>query len=251
MLTYVNVADAQRMPGLRIALSHGVPGPWSMAARAIFELKGIPFVAVPHEAGAPNEALHEWTRQNGAPAAMLDDERPRTHWSELLLLAERLAPTPALIPAEQDERAAMFGLCHEICGEDGFGWNARLLIFLILDAGANPALAAMLPKYTSGESLDHARARVAAIIAMLARRLDAQAGRGSGFLVGNALTAADICWAAFSNLVQPIAPETCVMPDYYRTATAANGALLGEVPPVLIAHRERILQDSFKLPIEF
>src|SRR3546814_6466112 len=116
---YVPVAQARALPGLRIAFTQGVPGPWSVAARAFYDIKKIAYVAVPQEGGTPNEELKAWTGQTSAPVAMLDDDRPRAHWSEVLILAEQLAAEPRLIPADQDERTLMFGLCHEICGDDG------------------------------------------------------------------------------------------------------------------------------------
>src|SRR3546814_14846295 len=54
------------------------------------------------------------------------DERPRSTWLEQLYLAERIAPEPRLIPADLDDRTLMFGLCNELCSENGFGWNLRL-----------------------------------------------------------------------------------------------------------------------------
>ena len=55
-----------------------------------------------------------------------NDERPRTTWIEQLNLAERLAPTPRLIPEQFDDRVLMFGYCNELCGENGIGWTERL-----------------------------------------------------------------------------------------------------------------------------
>src|SRR3546814_5770445 len=100
---------------------------------------GVQTCALPisQEGGTPNEELKAWTGQTSAPVAMLDDDRPRAHWSEVLILAEQLAAEPRLIPADQDERTLMFGLCHEICGDDGLGWNARLLIFATQQAAGN------------------------------------------------------------------------------------------------------------------
>ena len=89
---YVSVEQAIAMPGLRIAFSRGVPGPWGEAVRAIYDIKGIDYVAVEQQPGQPNEALQAWTGQSSAPVAMLDDDRPRVNWHEMLVLAEQLAP---------------------------------------------------------------------------------------------------------------------------------------------------------------
>ena len=122
-LSYVDVEQARALGGLRLVLTQGVPAPWGMAARVLYEVKKIPFVAVIQQAGADNAALVAWTGHTSAPVAMYEDERPRALWSEQLMLAERLAPEPALIPVDQDQRAAMMAICHEICAEDGLGWN--------------------------------------------------------------------------------------------------------------------------------
>src|SRR5258708_14238712 len=65
---------------------------------------------------------------------MYNDERPRTGWAEILLLAERLAPNPSLLPKAAADRALVFGLAHEICGEQGLAWSRRLQL---IHAGLN------------------------------------------------------------------------------------------------------------------
>ncbi len=122
---YITVEEAIGSLGLRVAFTRGVPGPWGEAVKAFLTIKRIPFSPVAEDGGQPNEALLPWTGQNSAPVPILDDERPRAHWSELLMLAERLQPEPRLVPANEDERTLMFGIAHALCGEDGFGWSAR------------------------------------------------------------------------------------------------------------------------------
>src|SRR3546814_10406588 len=147
---------------------------------------------------------------------MLDDDRPRAHWSEVLILAEQLAAEPRLIPADQDERTLMFGLCHEICGDDGLGWNARLLIFATQQAVGNDRFSIMHAKYSSKSSVQHSRRRLTDIVEMLAGRLVSQAANGSGYFIGGQMTAADIYWAAFSNLLVAMPEELFIMPVFYR-----------------------------------
>lgn len=246
-LAYVSVEEAIALPGLRVAFTQGVPGPWGEAVKAFLAIKDIPFVPVVQEGGQPNAALAAWTGQSSAPVAVLDDERPRAHWSELLMLVERLQPEPPLIPADEEDRTAMFGIAHALCGEDGFGWSARLLTFEAIErtTGGVP-VDHMKRKFASGASLDHAAGRCRAIMAMLARRLEA----GNPYLVGEALSAADIYWTAFSNMVAPMDASACPMPDFYRAWTGAVADMLGDpVPPILIAHRERMLRDHFRLPM--
>jgi hypothetical protein len=50
------------------------------------------------------------------PVVVWNDEPPRSTWIQQLYLAERLQPTPALIPESIDERMAMFGYCNEHVG---------------------------------------------------------------------------------------------------------------------------------------
>jgi len=247
-MDYLTVAEARTLPGLRVAFTSGVPGPWGVSAMAILDLKQIPYVAVAQEAAGANEELREWTGQNSAPVAMYENERPRSGWAEILMLAERLAPEPRLVPADQELRAAMFGLCHELCAEDGLGWNLRLLIMAAREsAGSLPQLR---HKYGSPLPLDHVRARVDAILAMLARCLADQQAMGREHFVGESLTAADIYWTALSNLLDPMAPELCPMPSFYREiGPLIAPLLLAPVPPPLLAHREAMARRHFRLPI--
>src|SRR5262249_14876317 len=108
----------------------GAPGaPWTEAAKAVFEVKKIPFARVAQRPGVTDAALREWTGHPNAPVAMFDDERARAGWIEILHLAERLAPSPRLIPQSSRDRVLMFGLANELMSEDGFVWCRRLMMF--------------------------------------------------------------------------------------------------------------------------
>ena len=127
-LKYASLAEAKNMSGLRLILgAHTIPGPWREACKAIFYVKKIPYtpVASAGQDGSDRE-LREWTAQNSAPVAIWNDERPRSTWIEQLYLAERLQPTPALIPSSIDDRSLMFGYINEIAGQNGFAWSKRL-----------------------------------------------------------------------------------------------------------------------------
>jgi glutathione S-transferase len=252
MCAYTPVEEAKLKPGLRIAFTRGVPGPWSQAARALFDVKGIDYLAVAQDLGEPNLALREWTGQDAAPVAMLDNERPRAHWSEIIMLAERLKASPALIPTDANQRLTMFGLCHEICAEDGFGWNTRALLFAALEKDGSPVSSLMRRKYAEEVSLDHARHRMNAVVKMLSKRLEDQRLEGSPYFVGRTLSAADIYWTTFSTLVSAISHPDCPMPDYYRALPIAACAELTEpLPANLIEHREQMLRTHFVLPMRF
>ena len=124
---YVGIDEARAAAGMRLATTRGVPGPWGEAAKGILYVKRLPYLRVAQEAGEPNEQLRSWTGADSAPIMVWNDEPAVFGWSNILLLAERVAPEPPLIPPQESQRVAMFGLLHELCGEDGFGWNRRLV----------------------------------------------------------------------------------------------------------------------------
>lgn len=247
-LSYIPVEEAIPLSGLRVAFSQGVPGPWGVGARAILEYKNIPFTAVTQAVGEANEALHRWTGQSSAPVAVYNDERPRASWAEIIVLAERLAPQPRLIPENEEDRAAMFGLGHEICGEDGFGWNVRLMM---MEARGRDPNSLMAKRYDSRGGFAYAQARTNKILAMLVRRLEAQKQRGSHYFVGDALTAVDFYWTAFSHLLRGFPEAICDMPDWYRNLGALVMAHLAPVPEILFEHRDRVLRDHMRCPFKF
>ncbi|MEJ7935509.1 hypothetical protein WG907_14735 [Sphingobium sp. AN558] len=249
---YIPVEQARSMSGLRIAFTQGVPGAWSVAIKAILELKGIDYIPVAQEPGQPNDALKAWTGQTSAPVAMFNNDRIRANWSEMLILAEQLQPEPRLIPADEEGRIALFGLCHEICGDDGLGWNVRLMLMSgergpkDADDSDNP----MRQKYTSPVTNDYARTRIWSILNAMVSRLDAQSAKGNRYFMGDRLTAADIYWTAFSNLFSPMSKDLCTMPDYFHTyGPLLEQYLEAPVPPKLLAHRDYIAGKYFRTPI--
>src|ERR1700682_3013467 len=140
---HVSVDEAIKRSGVRMVVVGGVPSPWGEAAKGILHIKGIEWVAV--RLGYDSEALKTWAGQRSGPVAIYESERPRSGWAEILLLTERLAPTPSLLPADPAERALVFGLAHEICGEAGLGWSRRLQLVHagLQNAGGFPERVAM------------------------------------------------------------------------------------------------------------
>ena len=178
---FVEVAEARTLSGLRLVLSLGVPGPWSEAAKGILYVKKIPYVRVRQEIGGANAELTEWTAQATAPVAIWNDEPPRSTWIEQLFLAERLEPTPALIPDDIEDRMLMFGYCNELCGEHGYGWAKRLMLLhaVLTDSDADESARAFAThlgnKYGyNQEEAEAAPARVANIVTTLGSRLEQQ-----------------------------------------------------------------------------
>lgn len=249
---YIPVQQAREMSGLRVAFTRGLPGPWSMAARIILDFKAIDYVVFPQELGGSNDELKEWTGQTSAPVAMFNNDRPRVQWSEILILAEQLQPEPPLIPADEDQRMAMFGLCQELCGDDGLGWNLRLLAMLE-QRETNPGrLEWLFPKYGSPVDYPYVVNRLNTIIAALARRLERQLKTDSCYFVGNRLSAADIYWTAFSNMLNQMADDICKQTEVYKGLGERLCAHLDSpMPQILLDHREYVVRKYVRLPIEF
>ena len=129
---YVSVDEAIKRSGVRMVVVGGVPSPWGEAAKGILRVKNIAWAAV--RLVYDSEPLKEWAGQRSGPILMYNNERPRAGWAEILLLSERLAPNPSLLPKDAADRALVFGLAHEICGEQGLAWSRRLQL---IHAGLN------------------------------------------------------------------------------------------------------------------
>jgi len=252
---FFDVEEARGMPGLRLVLTTGVPGPWGEAAKGIFHVKRVPFVRVRQEGGGANDALAAWTGQSSAPVAVWNDERPRTTSLEILFLAERLAAEPSLLPDDADERARMLGYCHEIIGEQGLGWSRRLMLFhpMLVAAGdkAPAGVRRMAQKYSySHEAAEVAPWRMVAILRMLAALLDRQQQAGRRFLIGNRLSALDIYWSTFAAMLAPLPEDLCPMPPGLRFLYTADGPVRDALAPALLAHRDFVYREHLELPVD-
>jgi glutathione S-transferase len=254
-ISYVTPAQAIGSRGLRLVFVRGVPSPWGMAAKTLFEIKGLAYLAAPLELAGRNEEIVAWSGQNSAPVVAWNDEPPIHRWQDIILLAERLAPVPALIPHDPLQRVLMWGFVNELAGEQGLGWNRRLQGFGRARSGGrtHPVSEALIAKY--GYDADAAKAapmRIAGTLGALASQLKAQQARGFDFLVGDSLSAADVYLVTFLNLVAPLPPEQCPMPDAFRAGfTAREPEIVAALDPVLLAHRDRIFRAHFKNPMEF
>jgi glutathione S-transferase len=259
-LDYLTIAAAKECKELRLVLTVGVPGPWGEAAKGLFHVKGIAYVPVAQAGGGENAELQAWLGRDNAPIVVAGDEPPRSGWSEILLFAEARTASPRLIPADPFDRALMFGLCHEICGEDGFAWNRRLM--LLDQVLATPTLAdspVAEPVRRLGRKYGYSPAtaaaapvRVASVLAMLSARLRSQRDRGSRFFVGDSLTALDIYWATFAAMLEPLPEAQCPMPEFLRAQYAlADGAVRAAADPILLEHRDAVYRGHLELPLDF
>jgi len=242
---YVPLDEAMKRGGLRMVVVGGVPSPWGEAAKGILHLKGIDWVAV--RLDYESAALKDWAGQRSGPVAIYDNERPRAGWAEILLLAERLAAKPPLVPRDPEARALMFGLAHEIVGEGGLAWARRLqLIQAGLDgAGGFPVPVAkyLAKKYGHGpEAAAAAPARVAELLALLAARL--RKG-GGAYYIGNAVSAVDIYSATTMAMFSPLPKERCAMDEVTRGVFSRPQA----VDPILLEHRDMMYDKHLELPL--
>jgi hypothetical protein len=254
MLQYRSFQEIVDHPGLRIVLVQGVPSPWGQAAKTIFEVKSLEYVAAPWVPGEANDEIAKWGGEASAPIVAWAQEKPINRWIDILYLSERLAPEPSLIPRDAMQRALMIGLSNEICGPLGIGWNRRLQLFAPMLASGNPPpqIARMGSKYgQNGVDLKAAGERIAGSLKALGAQLETQYARGVHFFIGDALSALDIYWTAFANLLDPLPKEQCPMPEGYRPGfTVSDPIVKGALTPLLLEHRSRIFREYFRNPME-
>ena len=252
---YIGIEEAIARPGLRMVVVGGVPSVWGEAAKGILHVKAIDWAAV--RLSYDSDALKQWTGglRNG-PIAFYDDERPRSGWAEILLLAERLAPAPALLPADAAERALVMGLAHEICGEGGLAWTRRLQLVHAGLQGQGGGFAPRVAQYLArkygyrAEAAAEIAPRVHALLGMLADRLRTQRAAGSDYLVGATLTAADLYCAAAMAMFAPLPPAQCAMDEATRAAFETLDAPTADaLDPALLAHRDAIYARHLTLPL--
>jgi glutathione S-transferase len=258
MSDWLSITQARDLPGLRLVMIRHLPSPWSQAARGILTWHGVEFTKVERSKTDPEDALLEWTRQNSFPAAMYDDERPRTGWSEILFLAERLASeaggTSTLIPKDPLARTQMFGIAHELMGEMGLVWAFRLFALSgRLDPKASdPRSAEFARKYHSGgASPELGKRRIIEVLGVLDHLLERSQAEGSPYLVGETVSAADIYWACACNVLAPLPPEQLPILDKMRPIfEATDPDLLAALTDRLRTHRDFIYANHLTLPAE-
>jgi glutathione S-transferase len=250
---YMDVEAATKRRGLRMVVVGKVPSPWGEAAKGIFHIKGVEWAAV--RLVYDSEPLREWAGQRSGPVAIYDNEPPRAGWAEILLLAERLAHQPSLLPRDPAERALVFGISHEICGEAGLGWSRRLQLIHVglQNAGGFPEhVAKYLGKkygYTP-ETGVASTSRVAELLGMLGSRLKTQYEEGSRYYVGNSLTAVDVYSATVMALFGPLPKEQCAMSNTIRAAFETRDAQTRTAPdPILFKHRDMMYAEHLELPL--
>jgi glutathione S-transferase len=251
-MEYLSVSDAKNLSGLRLVLSRDVPGPWGEAAKALFKLRNIEYKPVAQKPAGRNPELVEWTRHRNAPIALFENEAPRVRWQEVLDLAERLGTGPSLVPVDRAERIFMMGLINEIAGEGGLAWNARFFMLNVAYQAMGAEAAARNPMLAEYQfdlaSIPPMKEKIESLLAYLSEHIKTCE---SGYLVGSQFTAADVYWAYFSNMLEPLPHVQCPMPDSLRVAWGALAASIDGYDTVLIEHRDMIFAKHLTLPMEF
>jgi glutathione S-transferase len=258
---FVDMQTAKPLPGLRLVVVRRLPSPWSESAKGLFLAKGLDFTPVTFRSG--DAEMERWTGTFNAPVAILDDEIPRSSWADILLLAERLGDRAeprrlALIPKDPEQRAFLFGLGHEILGQDGLAWNGRLLLIEagLLSDGARgfplPVARRLAPSYGYAPGCgEHARARIRDVCALLATQLEHGRAAGGPWYFGAEPSAVDVWSAAALHVLAPLPEDVCPMLPVIRAAfTWLAEEMAGAVPPALIEHRDRVYGTLLRLPME-
>lgn len=240
-MQYVDINQAINADGLRIVIVKAMPSAWGVAAKAMIEFKSLDFLCAHQIPMTDNPELLAWSGTNSGPVVAWNDEPPINRWDDILLLLERLAPEPRLVPEDPAERIEVFGISREICGELGFGWNRRIDLARPAE-GEDPSGFAQKWDYRETEAA-LANTRVITFMAELATRLKRQKENGSDYLVGNSVTAADFYWAAFSNFVVIQSLEDCPMnPDARPMFQNTPAEVTASIDPILLEHRDRIMR---------
>lgn len=259
-MEYLSVAQARSMPGIKLALSAHMPGPWGEAVKQMLMLKGLDFVPVAQIPSQENAELRAWTGCRNAPVLVTPDGACLHLWRDIIAWIDGQPSEPRVLPEGSADRLIALGLVNEIAGEGGFGWCRRLLTIEAMGAldgkvelGAPAVWREMVTSYRiSAVGLGPARHRIADIFRLLAQRLHDQHRAGSRFFVGETLSVADIYWACFSLQVDPDVPLASPMNETIRTVyRLSHPELLAALDPILMAHRDHVLADHLRLPLDF
>jgi glutathione S-transferase len=255
-MRFVELEEARRTPGLRLVIARFVPSPWSQGAMGILDMKGLDYVAVRFR--SKDEDIKQWTGAPNVPVALFDDEPPRTGWAEILQLAERLGGRISLVPADDERRVRMFGLAHELLGENGLGWCVRLLLThagLVTEGREGwplPVAAYLAPRYGyAAARVDAARARALSVLRLFGGVLEESRARGHDYLLGATPTALDVYAAVSLAVIAPMPDEQCPLPPGLRRAfETLDPAVRAAVPAPLLEHRALMFQRHLTLPVQ-
>jgi hypothetical protein len=247
---YVSVEDAIPRAGLRMVVVGKVPSPWGEAAKGFFHLKGLDFVAV--RLAYDNPALKAWAGQHSGPVVLYDSEPPRSGWAEILMLAERLAPSPPMLSLEPNERGRALELADLFCSERGLGWTRRLQL---VHAGSQkiggfPERVASYLGGKYGYDATQAATLTPRVCELLGRFAQALRASGRDYYFGDTPNAVDVYSATFMGLFQPLPDSQGAMEPYARKAFEyLDDATRAALDPILFEHRDRMYARHLELPL--
>jgi glutathione S-transferase len=135
----------------------------------------------------------------------------------------------------------------------GLGWCRRLQTIhagMQLDP-PSPMARFLGPKYGyTEEDAAEAPGRVVEVLKLLRDRLYGQRAAGHRYLMGDQLSALDIYWATFCNLLAPLPPEKLPMPEPLRPIfTATDGDVKALLEGGLLEHRDFVYEEHLVLPV--
>jgi len=250
---YVETEDAIAKGGLRMVVVGKVPSPWGEAAKGLFHMKGLDWTAVRLAYDDPRQA--DWIKCASGPVAVYEDEPPRSGWAEILFLAERLAPEPAMLPADPAARAEAFGLAHELLGEQGLAWSRRLQLVAAGLKGEGgfpePVAGYLANKYGfTPEAAETCAARVRDLLGLFASKLKARAADGRSYYHGERPGAVDVYSACVMALFAPLPEDVCAMRETTRAAfETIDAETKAALDPILLEHRDHMYTEHLETPL--
>lgn len=258
---YATFEEAKSLEGIKLLVIKGIPSPWSEAAKAILEVKKIPYTAVAFDAF--NAEQQAWFQANNAPALKQGSDATLIDWLDILEFAEQTSPTPSLLPQAKGEKDTHLALCHSLCSKLGLGWQRRLQsVHLGLnEMGGFPIkiahyLAAKYGYQTENSALYESE--IIRILGELTARLKQNAlsqniradDKEGAYYFGENLTALDIYSAMFMAYFKPLAQDVCPMYPSIRLAFETYSPEVAKaLDPVLLQHRDLIYSRHLELPL--
>jgi glutathione S-transferase len=255
-IEYVDLAAARSAPGVRIVVSGLVPSPWSEATKGLFQIANVPVVAVRRNRDAAE--ITAWTGADNVPVVFHGAEPARTNWAAITALAARLGGPGTVLPEPPAARIEVMGLIHEIAGEDGLGWNARLaMIDASITSEGKRGFPLRIGQYLAaryGYSPDawaRAQVRAGQQLGLLRDRLRAQRAAGCEYLAGPRVSALDVYVATFLTPLSDITTDDCpqLEPALRQAFGAAHEAFGALVADELWAHRAHVFRTHLSWPI--
>jgi len=255
-LEFVDLSTARAAPGVRIVVSGLVPSPWSEATKGLFRLASVPVRAVRRMRDTAE--VTAWTGVDNVPVVFHDAEPARTSWVAITALAARLAGPDVVLPDDTAARAETIGLLHEIAGEEGIGWNARLaMIDATIKSGGKRGFPLPVGQYLAArygytpDAGEQIRPRIERQLHMVRDRLVAQQALGHDYLGGAKPSALDIYVATFLTPLSVLSADDCPLlePRLRSAFSTAHEELGALVPEELFAHRLMVLERHLGWPI--